>query len=98
MPLVKRLGYDFPADEHPDITQLRALAVTAAAKAGDERYKFDSSGHESQTYMLNSVNSELRSRFQHLMKTGDDSKNAGDLQAITYSQVIRYLSTMPRSE
>lgn len=35
-PLVKRLGYEYPAGEHPSITKLRTEAITVAALRGDE--------------------------------------------------------------
>lgn len=34
-PLVEKLGYDYKDDESPDIKQLRTLAVSGAAAAGD---------------------------------------------------------------
>jgi len=35
-PLVKRLGFEYPAGEHPSTTKLRTEAITIAAARGDE--------------------------------------------------------------
>jgi len=35
-PLVKRLGFEYPAGEHPSTTKLRTEAITVAAIRGDE--------------------------------------------------------------
>lgn len=36
MPIVKRVGYEYPEGEDVDIRQLRTLAIRQAADAGDE--------------------------------------------------------------
>ncbi|KAH8814520.1 leucyl aminopeptidase [Flagelloscypha sp. PMI_526] len=36
VPLVEKLGFEYEMDEHPDVTMLRTLAISNAARAGDE--------------------------------------------------------------
>lgn len=38
MPLVDKLGYEYPTGEPVDATLLRTLAVSQAASAGDKKY------------------------------------------------------------
>lgn len=38
VPIVKRLGYEFPEDEDVDLRQLRTTAIRQAAQAGDASY------------------------------------------------------------
>lgn len=38
MPIVKRLGFDYSASESVDDRELRTIAITQAADAGDESY------------------------------------------------------------
>jgi len=72
-PLVKRLGFEYPAGEDPSTIKLRTDAITVAAVRGDQE-----------------VIKELQSRFNHLVKTGDDSRIPPDLEAITYRIAVKY--------
>ncbi|KAK7463560.1 Aminopeptidase 2 mitochondrial [Stygiomarasmius scandens] len=72
-PIVKKLGYEYPASDSPDTTQLRTCAIGASAVAEDM-----------------TVVNELKSRFDHYLKTGDDSKIPADLQRITYRVAVKY--------
>ncbi|KAF5367551.1 hypothetical protein D9758_003664 [Tetrapyrgos nigripes] len=72
-PIVKKLGYEYSANDSPDITQLRTTAISSLAVAKD-------------TDVVN----ELRSRFDHYMKTGDDSKIPADLQRATYRTAVKH--------
>ncbi|GJE97967.1 M1 family metallopeptidase [Phanerochaete sordida] len=36
VPIVKRLGFDYPEDEHVDVRQLRTTAIVQSADSGDE--------------------------------------------------------------
>jgi len=72
-PLVKRLGFEYSAGEHPNTNKLRTEAITIAAIRGDKE-----------------VIEELRSRFNHLVETGDDSRVPPDLEAITYKIAVEH--------
>ncbi|EMD34526.1 hypothetical protein CERSUDRAFT_86618 [Gelatoporia subvermispora B] len=72
-PLAKRLGFEYSDSESVDTHELRTLAISQAARAGDQE-----------------VVKELQSRFQHYMKTGDDSRILPDLEFATYRMALKY--------
>jgi aminopeptidase 2 len=71
VPLVEKLGYEFPEGESSDITLLRKTAITGASR--DPK-----------------VIAELKGRFDHFMKTGDDSKMPGDIIGVTFATAVRF--------
>ncbi|KAJ7470561.1 leucyl aminopeptidase [Mycena latifolia] len=73
VPIVKRLGYDYSADEPTDVTLLRTLAISSALTGRDQ-----------------GVIDELKSRFAHYMKTGDDSRIPADLQSAIFNAAVKY--------
>ncbi|KAJ7109179.1 peptidase family M1-domain-containing protein [Mycena epipterygia] len=73
VPIVKRLGYEYSADEPIDVTLLRTRAISAAMTGKDQ-----------------SVIDELKSRFAHYMKTGDDSRIPADLQSAIFVAAVKY--------
>ncbi|KIL68636.1 hypothetical protein M378DRAFT_71638 [Amanita muscaria Koide BX008] len=85
VPLVNQLGYEYEEKESPDTTSLRTCAITEAALAGDPG--------QAAKYLnihLHRVIQELRERFNHYMKTGDDSRIPADLQKIIFKTAVKY--------
>ncbi|KAJ7905297.1 leucyl aminopeptidase [Mycena olivaceomarginata] len=74
VPIVKRLGYEYSADEPLDVTQLRTLAISMSGGVGNDQGVID----------------ELKSRFAHYIATGDDSKIPADLQASIFNAAVKY--------
>ncbi|KAK7015031.1 aminopeptidase 1 [Favolaschia claudopus] len=74
VPIVKRLGYEYSAEEPLDVTQLRTLAISMAGGSGQDQGVID----------------ELKSRFAHYMSTGDDSKIPADLQGSVFIAAVKY--------
>ncbi|KAJ6513872.1 leucyl aminopeptidase [Mycena vitilis] len=74
VPIVKRLGYEYSADEPTEVTLLRTLAISSAAGSGKDQ----------------GVIGELKSRFAHYMETGDDSKIPADLQTSIFVAAVKY--------
>ncbi|ORX33751.1 leucyl aminopeptidase [Kockovaella imperatae] len=72
-PMVQKLGYDNKEGDAPDVKELRACVINAAAAAEEEE-----------------VVKELRSRFDHFMKTGDDSRIPPDIQRNVFSTAIQF--------
>ena len=90
-PLVKRLGFEYPAGEHPSITKLRTESITIAAIRDDkECVVLRACVREGFPNIFRRVIEELRSRFNHLVETGDDSRIPPDLEAITYKIAVKY--------
>jgi len=90
-PIVKRLGFEYPAGEHPSTTKLRTEAITIAAIRGDkECVVFWVYIPEGFPNIFRRVIEELQSRFNHLVETGDDSRIPPDLEAITYRIAVKY--------
>jgi len=73
VPIVKRLGYEYSANEPTDVTLLRTRAISTALTGRDP-----------------SVIDELKGRFAHYMKTGDDSKIPADLQSAVFIAAVKY--------
>ncbi|KAJ7343676.1 leucyl aminopeptidase [Mycena albidolilacea] len=74
VPIVKRLGYEYSADEPLDVTQLRTLAISISGGAGNDQGVID----------------ELKSRFAHYIATGDDSKIPADLESSIFNAAVKY--------
>ena len=90
-PLVKRLGFEYPAGEHPSTTKLRTEAITIAAIRGDkECVSLRVCICEGFPNIFRRVIEELQSRFNHLVETGDDSRIPPDLEAITYRIAVQH--------
>lgn len=91
MPIVKRLGYEYHAEESVDDRELRTVAITQAVRAGDEAYvHYCISRRYELTPLLDSVIAELTGRFKKAVETGDDSCIPPDLVRITYKTVSIY--------
>ena len=90
-PLVKRLGFEYPAGEHPSTTKLRTEAITIAAIHGNKEWvALRVCICEGFPNIFRRVVEELQSRFNHLVKTGDDSRIPPDLEAITYGIAVKH--------
>ena len=90
-PLVKRLGFEYPAGEHPSTTKLRTESITIAAIRGDkECVALRVCICEGFPNIFRRVIEELQSRFNHLVETGDDSRIPPDLEAITYRIAVKH--------
>ena len=90
-PLVKRLGFEYPAGEHPSTTKLRTEAITIAAIRGDEEcVTLQVWICEGFANIFRRVIKELQSRFNHLVKTGDDSRIPPDLETIIYGIAVKH--------
>lgn len=90
-PIIKRLGYEYSSDDSPSVTELRTRAITQAAQAGDAECVYYNLYIFIYTDCLaSSVLKELKGRFDHYMKTGDDSKIPADLIRITFASVRHF--------
>lgn len=90
-PLVRRLGFEYPAGEHPSTTKLRTESITIAATRDDkECVALRACIREGFPNIFRRVIEELKSRFNHLVETGNDSKIPPDLEAIIYRIAVKY--------
>ena len=87
---MKRLGFEYPAGEHPSTTKLRTEAITIAAIRGDEECVILRAIREGFSNTFRRVIKELQSRFNHLVETGDDSRIPPDLETITYRIAVEH--------
>ena len=88
---MKRLGFEYPAGEHPSTTKLRTEAITIAAIRGDEEcVTLQVWICEGFANIFRRVIKELQSRFNHLVKTGDNSRIPPDLETIIYGIAVKH--------
>lgn len=91
VPLVDKLGYEYPDGESTDTSLLRTCAITQAANAQDGGYVGFSLHIKRSDAVLCRVIKELKSRFDHFVRTGDDSRIPADLQRVIFS-VVRHVA------
>lgn len=85
---MKGLGFEYKDSDPYDDVQLRTTAISQCAEAGDPWYAFCDSTHRIVLLIRRvRVLSELKSRFDHFLKTGDDSKIPSDLTSVTFRTV-----------
>ncbi|KIK68757.1 hypothetical protein GYMLUDRAFT_54326 [Collybiopsis luxurians FD-317 M1] len=78
-PIVSELGYEYSADEHPDVSLLRTCAITNASQANDDELT-----------RAHSVVNELRIRFKPFQETKDSSLIPEELQRPIYSTAVEH--------